>query len=125
MEMYNPADPDRPSAYFSTAHGGSVKRRKVRLVICTRDRYMVLPAPKWANLVVLWCRIFHRARSFNMPAAGRGLHWDVTCSKCGCSYTVSRPNTPQWRTPWKRDRTQPKSWALWNEQQKAKREEQR
>jgi hypothetical protein len=110
VEMSNLNDPDRPLIQIRREFIGD--RARTYLSICTRSRWMTVPAPWWATLVVWWCRLFHprRDKGFNLPSAGRVLRYPIRC-RCGCHYEIVRPNTPQWQSPWKRDRRRPRTWS--------------
>lgn len=61
-----------------------------------------------------WFHIYiHHSFSYNHPTVGKRLTWDCECIKCGAKFTVSRPNTPQWRSPVLRDKTAEKTWDEW------------
>jgi hypothetical protein len=62
------------------------------------------------NLEALFHIYFHKSFSYYPPSAGRYLIWDCKCTKCGASFRVRRPNTPQWVSPIKRDKSKPKTW---------------
>lgn len=64
------------------------------------------------NLKALFHIYVHKSFSYSLPSAGRKLTWDCECIKCGARFTVRRPNTPQWVSPIKRDRSRPKAWFL-------------
>lgn len=57
-----------------------------------------------------WHVKMHGPLFYGMPTAGRNLEWDVECL-CGKKWKVITPNTPQQKSPWTVDKTQPKTWA--------------
>jgi hypothetical protein len=113
MLMRNDDHPECPSISIHRHKPYGQKRVRTFIAIATRHHYMDVPAPWWATLVVWWCRLFHRARVYSMPAAGRNLTWDITCHCCGCHYQIVRRNSPRWVTPWKYDRSRPRTWREW------------
>jgi len=108
----NMNDEDHPVLSFHEELERGTAGKKHWITVSTRMRYYYLPAPWWVRFVVLWCKLFHRQRSFGMASAGRYLFWPITCAKdgCGCHYEIRTLNTPQWRTPWRKDLSQPRTW---------------